>query len=427
MAYSNYRITGAVGISDIRNALGVSSGDIATLCSSQSINPMAKYKPVRHSSHGILTQAQRASTRYGFGSSFPTYTGRDIDPSNTWTYLRVRPRTDYSRYTDFDGYYHLACVPFAFNVSGALQDGIGIQLFANSSASDYYSDQGMTERWDVDGNLSLSELFANSSNASLNSYIAVCIHDMTKGDGIVVLTNKKIGDVGSTVPVIVLYAQEQTVGGVTYPSVAMLNDTTRSGNTFRFIIGLMNSAPSNPTTTAYQIFTDTTSPTASQLVLFSLAIKEGIDRKDLPMLSTHTIMGLDCSLSSSGMTLTYVGQVTKYGNTMLQYNLSGTISGTFITPRGHWSPEDGTVGVQITIGSDYGYVGDNYNMTYVTSAYVEMANTTYTQTLYTVSNVPVYIYQQVPTSERSAKVSAYAYKSYEKVYFDNTLTIRVTN
>lgn len=423
MAYTNYKITAPVGISDIRKALGVGFGDIATLCSSQSVNPMAKYKPVRYNTYKDITPSERASTRYGFGSSFPTFTGGDDSPSNTWTYLRVRPHTDYSRYNDFDRYYHLACVPFAFNVSGALQDGVGLQLFVNSSASDYYSDQGMMTRWDEDGNLLLSDLFANSSNASLNSYIAVCIHDLAKGDSIVVLTNRKIGDIGTTVPVIVLYAEQQTVGGVTYPSIAMLNDATRSGNTFRFIIGLMNRAPSNPTTTAYQIFTDTTSPTASQLVLFSLAIKEGIDRRDMTMLSTHSIMGLNCSLFSSGMSLTYVGQVTKYGNTMLQYSLSGTIGGTFVTPRGHWSPEDGTVGVQITIGSDYGYVGDNYNVTYITSAYVEMAGTTYTQTLYTVSNVPVYIYPQVPASERSAKVSAYAYKSYEKVYFDNSIKI----
>lgn len=46
MSYSNGKISGAVSVYDVQRALGVSSDDAATLCTSNKINKWAKYKPV---------------------------------------------------------------------------------------------------------------------------------------------------------------------------------------------------------------------------------------------------------------------------------------------------------------------------------------------------------------------------------------------
>lgn len=46
MSYSDGKISGAVSVYDVQRALGVSSDDVATLCTSNKINKWAKYKPV---------------------------------------------------------------------------------------------------------------------------------------------------------------------------------------------------------------------------------------------------------------------------------------------------------------------------------------------------------------------------------------------
>ena len=48
MSYSDGKISGAVSVYDVQRALGVSSDDTATLCTSNKINKWAKYKPVHY-------------------------------------------------------------------------------------------------------------------------------------------------------------------------------------------------------------------------------------------------------------------------------------------------------------------------------------------------------------------------------------------
>jgi hypothetical protein len=47
MAFSNGLITAPISIADVKQALGVGSNDLATLCTSTKINMWARYKPVR--------------------------------------------------------------------------------------------------------------------------------------------------------------------------------------------------------------------------------------------------------------------------------------------------------------------------------------------------------------------------------------------
>ena len=106
MAYDDGITNAPISIYDVQRALGTNEQDLGSLCKHANINPMAKYKPVRYSKLSPLTDAEFKSTNYGLVTG-SVFNASDSNPSNTWTYLRVRPLTDYSRYTDFDGYYHL--------------------------------------------------------------------------------------------------------------------------------------------------------------------------------------------------------------------------------------------------------------------------------------------------------------------------------
>lgn len=407
---------------DVEKAVGVpQSAGLYALCSSPNINPMAKYKPVRYDKKGALTLSELRATRFGFGATVPTFTGGNKETSATWEYQRVRAGTDWARLTDYDGYHNRACVPFAFGVSGAIGDGVGLYFYVNSSAASYYSDNGRSAVWDEDYGLSLTELFAGARNASASSYIAVCIHDMTKGDSIMVVTNRRVQDLGTSVETIILYPTQRTISGITYPAVAMLGDTLRSGNSFRFIVGLSNSGPTGGA--PYQVLTE-----VSGITLFSLAISAGIDRKDRILVDTHSIIGLQCSLSLLSATMTYVGMATRSFNgqtlTMMKYTLDAHIMGIITTPSGHWSPEGGRIGVKITVSAN-GFAGDDDSQGTVqvgTSVSVPDAGQTYYfSPLYHLTGINLYYYQGTGTPE--AYVNAMATEAFEEIPFRNSLTI----
>ena len=430
MSYANNLVKAPVNQYDVQRALGVASGEWGVLCTHANINPMAKFKPVRLNQKEDLTLAQFTSVRFGFSSVTPMFTGGVANPSCTWVYEKPRglanndhPTNEHYRITDFDGYLHRACVPFAFGVSGALQDGLGLWFYKNNMAATYYNDQGGNVIWDSDYGLSLSELFAYSSNASDNSYITVCIHDLTRGDHVVVETNKKLRDLTTSVDTITLYPTARTISGVSYHAVAMLNDSTRNGNNFRIIVGLMNSNtnPSAP----YQVFDDSTTPNPSGITLYSLAFMEGIDRKELQLWSLHTIMGLKCTLGVSSYTMTYVGEADwkNNGMPMIKYLLSANVVGSFVTPSDHWSPEDGDIAVRIAVSAN-GLVGDDAvqgNIEVGTTVNIPNAGQTYTFNLYSFSDIPVYYYHG--TGSFDVYFNAFAKEIQETIPFENTVTI----
>lgn len=61
MAYASDRVTAPVSISDVQQALGVSSGDVGTLCKAATINMWAKFKPVRKNIINTIPQINENS------------------------------------------------------------------------------------------------------------------------------------------------------------------------------------------------------------------------------------------------------------------------------------------------------------------------------------------------------------------------------
>lgn len=122
MGLSNGKLAKPISIADIANALGTNIRDLGCLCSDRTsssdsagavrrINKFAKYRSVEYNSPAELTEANRQSTNWGYGTGgIPSYASWSalrtalvggITPGENWSI--VYPSTWY-RALDFDGY-----------------------------------------------------------------------------------------------------------------------------------------------------------------------------------------------------------------------------------------------------------------------------------------------------------------------------------
>lgn len=103
-------------IADIRTVLGVTSGGIGALCTSNKVSPKSFHKPMQHSSVLALTEAQRRSNDWGWGAmqgNIGTQLYQVLNAKGagqTWSH--VKPTARY-RHHDFDDYDHASPDPFA--------------------------------------------------------------------------------------------------------------------------------------------------------------------------------------------------------------------------------------------------------------------------------------------------------------------------
>jgi hypothetical protein len=403
MGYSDGIITSPVGISDIRKALGTDKGDLGTLCRHDSLNPMAKHKPIRYNKRAALTDLEIKSTNYGL-SAGSVFNASDTNPDNAWTYNKPRGNqnslSEWYRYTDFDGYDNLACPPFAFSVSGELANSVGLTFYIDSMSKEIYKGY----RWIPDTCIRFADLLEVQGR-----YLCVAIHDLDKTGSCVVILNKAVSSIGQYGYTIRLFAEQQTMEGVTYPAVSLLNERDRNGHTFRFIVGMRNNNDGQSSSQAYKVL-ETTAVSG----LTSLALIPKIDRKDIPLFLLDTINNLDFSLTSTTLAFTYIETVTRNGNTQWKkYKLTGRVYGQFVTPSGQWAVD--SVSVDVSLRSDGGYVNPIDNGTSLIGQDnvwskgdidVHIGNHTYNNVeLAYVYEVPVYIYIDAePSVQVSAKV-----------------------
>lgn len=73
MGWNGSYMSKPVSMSDVKSAIGSSSNDLATLCTSTAINRWSKYKPIFHSGVGALTNAQFAEDTGGTSGYRITY------------------------------------------------------------------------------------------------------------------------------------------------------------------------------------------------------------------------------------------------------------------------------------------------------------------------------------------------------------------
>lgn len=410
MAHSNGIITAPVSFGDVNGTLGTSHTDLHSLCQDGNINRFSKNKSVRYNSPAVLTAADFIAAGYGLSAPAAFYANTQ-NPDATWQYLKPRANTDWARLSDFNNYAHNCVCPFGFEVSGELGSIVGIVLYTNSGAN-IITPSGRS--WQGDRNLSVADIL--TANGFGDYYLGFCIHDLTDQASayVAIVTNKKLSAINDSVEVFLLYSEQKSEGGLTYPAIPLIADKLRNGHTYRYITCLFSSGPDSGY--AYQINPYTP-------LVYPLAFEAGIDRHDIEMHKASYIAGLKATLSVSNVTWTYVGTTVVGSSTMDEYMLSCTIKGTFVTPS-NWNVQH-SVGVNVTINNPYGYAGSN---TYQETGYVSIPNssTTYSNVqILNISGLSVKWFTGVPANVRSVIVSAAATYSGENVPFDNTVEIKL--
>lgn len=410
MAHNNGIITPPVSFGDVNATLGTSHTDLHSLCQDGNINRFSKNKSVRYNSPAVLAAADFIAAGYGLSAPAAFYANTQ-NPDATWQYLKPRTNTDWARLSDFNNYAHNCVCPFGFEVSGELGSIVGIVLYTNSGAN-IITPSGRS--WQGDRNLSVADIL--TANGFGDYYLGFCIHDLTDQASayVAIVTNKKLSAITNSVEVFLLYSEQKSEWGLTYPAIPLIADKLRNGHTYRYITCLFSSGPDSGY--AYQINPYTP-------LVYPLAFEAGIDRHDIEMHKVSYIAGLQATLSVSNVTWTYVGTSVVGSSTMDEYTLSCTIKGTFVTPS-NWNVQH-SVGVDVTINNPYGYAGAN---TYQETGYVSIPNssTTYSNVqILNISGLSVKWFTGVPANVRSVIVSAAATYSGENVPFDNTVEIKL--
>lgn len=135
-------VTYGVSIDDLQTVFGTSANDIGQIIDEEDINKWAKYKPLRSSKLGILTEAERAALNHGI--VLTKYTSPSALVSGySGDYAYQKPRGletygEYYRFLDFDGYNHNAESPILSfqGISGEVTDGTDliVRLYLNPSS-----------------------------------------------------------------------------------------------------------------------------------------------------------------------------------------------------------------------------------------------------------------------------------------------------
>ena len=128
MAYSNGVISGAVGMGDISQALGLSSLDLGTLASYAYQNKWAKYKPFVYPAWGFASSAAELAARRSkncglvmkdYGNNVTLYAAMVAAGDGAAGWLHDTPQGGSSspfRMLDFLGYDNSMAAPFQFSI-----------------------------------------------------------------------------------------------------------------------------------------------------------------------------------------------------------------------------------------------------------------------------------------------------------------------
>lgn len=364
-----------VSIGDVKSVLGELSNDVGNLCKSPKINPMAKYKPIRHASLAVLTNSDRASVKYGFGAGLPpTLALSQNSPQNDWEYEIPRGISydEWYRLRDFDGYVRDACSPLAITVGQLVYDGESQILLFGNGMSNSIREDGMT--WIDDQSLSISELLQGGQSVN-GYYIAFLLVDTNDNAKALLVTNKTMSDFVNNEYshyIFKVFAQGATESGVTYPAVPLLSQS-RSGHSFEIIACLM--AGNNPSAgNGYAVYTADNTPGFLGLLPYSLGFVSGCDRIVRTLGSgAFNLTGLRIT----GVVVTYTDMITEmtYNNSTyraFRINVKAILD---TTNAGAWVGDEKTVSGMLTLsnGSSFPFgpspaQGDNPKQVFIATS-----------------------------------------------------------
>lgn len=167
---------------DIEKALGETSGDLGTLCTSSKINKWAKFKPIVFAQVEPLTEAQFRSVNYGLTAPSQK-TNVTSTMNDTWAYTKPSGASSSPyRQTDFEHYSHNAKNPIREN------GNIEANMYFSTGVTFYFTQTGTIDQYAI----AVTDLTALSSfypavyityTVGSQNYIQIITASATFGDG----------------------------------------------------------------------------------------------------------------------------------------------------------------------------------------------------------------------------------------------------
>lgn len=283
--------------SQLDNLLGVGKREdgryyLADLCQADSINRFARFKPEDYPTDSNLTEAQRASNRYGFKNDTPYIKAGFSTPQHS-VYQYQRPKggtSSMNRLRDFNGYYHGAVSPLSliFPQKVYIDAANGVSIRANDTGVTNYNPSTCVKLGDV-------------MKATNDYYVALYIFKDGNNQWLLP-TDVKVNDLSSAIFPSICFAAEST----------ML--PTATGYIYNYIIPeLANMKGQEVTLIAvgveslkYQTdkiplkWHEGGNKEIGDRWMFSMELEENADRRTLVVDVAKTLAGLSATFSMTG-------------------------------------------------------------------------------------------------------------------------------
>ena len=328
----------ASGKGDLENALNLQATSFQTLMTTGTINPMAKYKPLKNSNDTFdsftARNTARKNARYGFPpGNPPTLSMSSGVPSNVWQYQRPASG-DPLRAEDFIKNNTSTSVGYDVNAVAPLIVSVGQLVYNEWSYVTVAVNSGVKSfgggNWVNDRSLSIEDLLGGGTTDMYNKYVAFIFVDTsssnTKNLVVTRVTFKQLIDTYSGIHTFKFSdsTHTRTDSGVTYAKVPLFA-SSRSGHNITVIVCLMTGNSPSSSSTAYNVY----SSSLTNYTPYSVGFVSGCDRATTTL--TSGAFKMDGTQITS-MTITVTNMVTEMEYNSLVYRAYRvTVTGVFST------------------------------------------------------------------------------------------------
>ena len=206
MGWSGDKLSKPISLGDVSSATGIgpvngTQYDLGYMLKNGTWNTMARRKPVRHTSPGVLDEAAFASTRYGFGGTNIKTLGSSFEA--VWEYLRPRgihgttdnptSSDEWYRTLDFDGYSRTAVAPLKTEMMDCYYGSEQYQA-TTGGFSVLLKFNGSVTGWNTSDSIKFRE-FIQGGSSFWSYYLAYLFWDTSNNERNFIVTKDKLSDV----------------------------------------------------------------------------------------------------------------------------------------------------------------------------------------------------------------------------------------
>ena len=340
-------------VREIANLLGVGKRNdgkfyLSDICKVGSINPLARFKPIRSEKNANITENDRDAVSYGFGETPRIEPYTSGIPHGVYEYKKPRGSEvspiEWYRLRDFHGYNHIAVSPLqvSFPDSVMIEEENVFYCIGNNSG---------VSGWDAESCLMVHEMVDETTRGC---NVGLLVHN---GSNLWLMPSDiKVRDLSpSNFPIFLIGIRESV----------FTSGTTQ--NTFKYILGELQNSEGSEYTFAFVATSLGYKTNMSPIrhidgipTMRSLELTYNADRKTIEVISTQTISGVSGYLATQTWNYTTANDPSGMtGFKVVKPSESQRLTVRVSTPSS-WRRSNVYINVQMQ--GMYGYIYHNGNM-----------------------------------------------------------------